>query len=383
MARAVLESLRALRPDLQAVYTYFSPSAIGQAQGMPADVSGYLPWDVRAELGELLAAVRPTVLAFTRTEVWPALTSAAVAGGVPTVLCAATLSPGARRRRPLARRILGPTFASLSEVLAISAADAERFLELGVTQDRIGVTGDPSVDSAWTRVRAADPQASYLRPFAGHPAPILVAGSTWRSDEAVLIPTLASLGARLGRAALTTVLAPHEPTPRHLERLERELCRAGLVVQRLADVERRGAVEAGTVVVVDRVGVLAPLYTVGAVAYVGGGFHGAGLHSVIEPAAAGLPVVFGPRHTAARAAGDLLGVGGAELVSDGTALAALLEAWVREPGLRMAIGAKALGYVEGHRGAARRTAEALAQYMPRREVDSDHPQLRTLPREGS
>jgi 3-deoxy-D-manno-octulosonic-acid transferase len=253
-------------------------------------------------------------------------------------------------------------------VLVIAAEDGRRFLRLGVRPERIEVTGDPAVDSAWERVGVADPRATYLSPFAGHPAPILVAGSTWESDENVLVPALSELAKAAGSLPITAIVAPHEPTDARLARLERDLARAGIPAERLAVTERRGGVSPGTVVLVDRVGVLAHLYTVGSVAYVGGGFHDVGLHSVMEPAAAGLAVLFGPKHHTQRAAQDLIEAGGASVVGDAPALASALGD--RGPALGPAreVGAMARAYIERHLGAARRTAEALAPYLAPREV---------------
>ena len=65
------------------------------------------------------------------------------------------------------------------------------------------------------------------------------------------------------------------------------------------------------VVVVDRMGVLADLYAVATIAYVGGGFHDAGLHSLVEPAVCRVPVLVGPQHADSRDAGLMLAAGGA------------------------------------------------------------------------
>ena len=83
------------------------------------------------------------------------------------------------------------------------------------------------------------------------------------------------------------------------------------------------------VVLVDRVGVLGDLYALADVAFVGGGFHAAGLHSVLEPAAFGAPVLFGPRHANSRDAGLLLAAGAAASASDAPALEVALRALAR------------------------------------------------------
>jgi 3-deoxy-D-manno-octulosonic-acid transferase len=135
-------------------------------------------------------------------------------------------------------------------------------------------------------------------------------------------------------------------------------------VSTLGEVEERGAVDDATAVVVDRVGVLAQLYTVGAVAYVGGGFGSDGLHSVLEPAAAGVPVAFGPHHANARAATDLLREGGGAEVQDPGSLSSALGRWLVDADARMSASEAARGYILRHRGAALRCAESLSSLMP-------------------
>lgn len=360
-ARAVIEALRRRREEVQVVFTHFSPSAEKLAAAMPVDVSGYLPWDLVGAMRRVVEAVRPDALAFTKTEVWPVLAEVAAAKGIPLALVAATLPPGARRLRWPARTLMRSTWAALDRVATIAAEDGRRFLELGVAADRVVVTGDPGIDSAAQRARAADPEAPYLRPFHVAPRPTLVAGSTWPSDEDVLASALEMLGPEL-----RVVLAPHEPAPERVASLVRRFGSADRKTATLADVEGAGTAAGVDVVVVDRVGVLAHLYTVGTVAYVGGGFHGAGLHSVLEPAAARLPTTFGPRHHNARAAGDLLALGGGVEVSGASELAATLGGWLADPRALDYAAGRAYDYIDAHLGAAERTASILDDLLVRR-----------------
>ena len=360
-ARAVLERLRARLPAVEAAYTFFSPSAETFSSSLRAGVASYLPWDVPSEMDALLADLSPALVGFTKTEVWPGLTAAAHARGIPVVLLAATLEPGAGRLRPGARQFLRPAFASLSRVFAVAADDAGRFECLGVPQERIEVTGDPGIDSAWTRAREAPARAPYLLPFRRDPRPTLVAGSTWEGDEEILIPAAAALAS--GKPRPRVIVAPHEPRPDHLAALERRARRAGLATVRLGEVERRGSDGGSDVVIVGRLGVLAHLYTVGTVAYVGGGFGRAGLHSVLEPAAAGLPVLVGPRYRTSRPARDLVALRAGEAVSGTTGLVDSLRRLFTGDDLREETAARASGYIERHRGAAEQTAEAIRRII--------------------
>lgn len=360
-ARAVLEALRPLRPELQVAYTHFSPSALDLARGMPADVSDYLPWDIAADMGRALDALRPDLVVFTKTEVWPVLSRLCRERDVSTALVAATLGAGSSRMRPWSRRLLAPSYRRLAAVLAVGDADAARLRRLGASEHALRVTGDPGVDSAASRALAADAGAAWLAPLLAEPAPTIVAGSTWPADEAVLVPALTRL--RDSIAGLRLVVAPHEPDERHVPPLLRALSDAGWRGATLGQVEAQGALAGADAVVVDRVGVLAHLYTVGSIAYVGGGFGRAGLHSVLEPAAAGLPVLFGPHHGNAPAAGDLLALGGARVVEDSASLATAASAWLqRESGASAARAAR--GYIEAHLGAAERSARALVPFLP-------------------
>jgi 3-deoxy-D-manno-octulosonic-acid transferase len=332
------------------------------ARSMPVSIAGYLPWDIRSEMGDLLDVLDPQLISFTKTEVWPGLTTAAIAHGVPVVLAAATLPASAGRLRTPGRLLLRPTFEALSAVCAISEKDGERFLRLGVPAERIEVTGDPGVDSAWQRVREANLQSPHLAPFVTDPAPTLVAGSTWPEDEKVLLPTLREMRER--ESGFRVVIAPHEPEEPHLKLLEEGLLAAGFRTVRLDEVEERGSIGDADAIVVNRVGVLAQLYRIGSVAFVGGGFGTNGLHSVLEPAAAGIPSLFGPHHSNSLASSELVRIGGARVGHDSGEMIQILGTWFRDLLPMEEAGTSASGYIEEHRGASLRTARILDRYVP-------------------
>ena len=155
------------------------------------------------------------------------------------------------------------------------------------------------------------------------------------------------------------IIAPHEPTGDHLAPIQRWCERESLTCARLGSTAAPDA----SVVIVDRVGVLGDLYALADVAFVGGGFHAAGLHSVLEPAAFGAPVVFGPRHTASRDARLLLDARAAAAAYDSTSLEAALEAWLDDPPARRAAGDAAREVVRRGLGAAERSYELIAELM--------------------
>ena len=187
-----------------------------------------------------------------------------------------------------------------------------------------------------------------------------MAGSTWPADEDLLLEALARIAPE--HPELRVVIAPHEPAASRTAKLVRRLEAAGRKARTLAEVERRGAAGVDAVVV-ERVGVLAGLYAAGDCAYVGGGFGASGLHSVLEPAAAGLPILFGPRHGNAPAAAELAACGGASMVRSAAGLARAATGWLAGEATRAYAAERASGYIDARRGASRRTAELLLNLL--------------------
>ncbi len=241
-------------------------------------------------------SLQPDLLVFAKLDVWPELSTRAAGSGADVALIAATVSPGSGRLRWLARRLLEPGYRAITVAAAIAPDDASRLERLGVAPERIQILGDPRFDSVVARVKAVAPDDPLLRLGGG--APTLVAGSTWPEDEAVLLRAFAGVFRERPDAKL--ILVPHEPTAAHLARVERSTRAARTARPRCGSVAQPNTTPLS---LGDRVGVLAALYGAGTMAYVGGGFGRAGLHSVLEPAAWGLPVVFGPRWRNSRDAG--------------------------------------------------------------------------------
>jgi 3-deoxy-D-manno-octulosonic-acid transferase len=301
---------------------------------------------------------------FSKLDVWPVITRAAGMRGVRLGLISATVSRGSSRRSRAATTLLRSAYASLDAVGAIDDADADRLVQLGVRPQVISITGDTRYDQVWLRAQRVDRASPMLERLRGR-GPLIVAGSTWPADEAVLLPAFESLRKALptaaGESRLETrlVIAPHEPTAHHVSPIVDWARRAGLDVARLDE----PTADAADVVVVDRLGVLGDLYALADVAFVGGGFHAAGLHSVLEPAAFGAPVLFGPRHENSRDAGLLSQRGGGVSVADDTELCRRLRLWLTDDAARREAGDYARALVRSGVGAADRSYELVERLL--------------------
>ncbi|HEU4748089.1 MAG TPA: hypothetical protein VFS56_06275, partial [Gemmatimonadaceae bacterium] len=154
---------------------------------------------------------------------------------------------------------------------------------------------------------------------------------------------------------------PHELTEGHLRDVTDWARANDLALSRVSSAGHAAA----DVLLVDRYGVLGDLYALADVAYVGGGFHAAGLHSVLEPAAFGAPVLFGPTHRKSREAVALLRCGGARVVSGGDDLARRLIELLSSEELRGSSGAAARGMVKSGLGAAERSYQLVTELLGR------------------
>ena len=363
-AKPVLETLRAEQPRWQLAYTFFSPSAERLAKSLPADVADYLPLDRPRHVAAVLEALRPAALVFAKLDVWPELTLAAARRGVKLGLISATVAPDSSRLRWPARRWAEAAYRALDRIGAISEEDAHRLEQLGARRNVIEVTGDTRYDSVAERAERFDKSRGPFTLLAPPPGSFtIVAGSTWPADEAVVLATFADLLAQVPMVRL--ILAPHEPNPDHLAGIAHRALTLRLPRPvRLSQIEH-APLPLPPVIVVDRVGVLADLYAYGDVAFVGGGYHRAGLHSVLEPAVFGVPVVVGPHWQMSRDAALLIERGGAvALPADGRhPLHSQWLVWHHDPAARRKAGATGKRLVQEGRGAAERTTELVRRLV--------------------
>ncbi len=352
-ALPVIERFRSRRPDSQIAYTFFSPSAERFAKTVNADFYDYLPFDTSRDMEAALDALRPTALVFSKLDVWPVLAEKAAAHEVRLGLLSATVPESSKRRSATALLALRDAYAALDVAGAISPGDAERLLEMGVRSERVQVTGDTRYDQVWSRANAPSSARDELieRYSDGHIT--VVAGSTWPVDEQRLLPAWMQVRREVSDARL--IIAPHELSPAHLSAIEKWAAQSSLTLSRTSDPYPRRT----DVVLVDQYGILGDIYAVADAAYVGGGFHAAGLHSLLEPAAFGVPVLMGPMHTDNRDA-KLLVAGGAGIRCPGPGdIAARLLAWFRNPGVHERARGSARRVVEEGLGAADRSTELV------------------------
>jgi 3-deoxy-D-manno-octulosonic-acid transferase len=316
-----------------------------------------LPWAVRAYLNTL----RPRMLILAETEFWPNLLNGCFRREIPVTVVNARISDRSWPRYQMLQRFWRPMLRRLSRVLAQSELDAQRLIALGCRPERVSVSGNLKFD-----VRSAEKaEATVLLKSKGSGLRFVVAGSTLEGEEAMLLkmwPNLVTSDPNLGM-----VLAPRHP--------ERFAIVAGLLEN--ADVfwVRRsqwkgippGAIQPlrpGQIVLLDTIGELASLYSLAAVAFVGGSVVPAGGHNPLEPAQFGVPIVMGPNYANFRAITDDLRTHDALRIATREELAGVFAELLNNPDKAQAMGQRAREVFEHQAGATARSIEALRELLP-------------------
>jgi 3-deoxy-D-manno-octulosonic-acid transferase len=313
-----------------------------------------LPWAVRAYLN----ALKPKMLILAETEFWPNLLAGCFRRQIPVVVVNARISDRSWPRYRMLSGLWRPILARISRVLAQSELDAERLRALGCRGEVVSVAGNLKFD-----VRASQ-EADMTRLLKGAELRLLVAGSTLEGEEAVLL----ELWPRLTAAdpELAMVLAPRHP--------ERFAAVAALLegsgfrwVRRSSwktdPPDLKHPIHVGQIFLLDTIGELASVYSLAAVAFVGGSVVEAGGHNPLEPAQFGVPIVMGPHHANFRAITENLVAHQAIRIAPREELAQALIELLRDPTEARAMGARARDVFERQAGATARCVSAIREIL--------------------
>jgi 3-deoxy-D-manno-octulosonic-acid transferase len=316
----------------------------------------YLPFDLPWAVRGFLDRVRPRLAVLVETEVWPNLLAECNRRRIPVLLANGRLSErsarGYRRLGALSRE----TFARFSAVAAQAEADARRFVSVGVPQERLTVTGSIKFDQS---IRGSvKEQAEVVRRDWGVDRPVWVAASTHEGEDEWVLDAHEQVMRALPAALLILV-------PRHPERFDRVaqlVQRRGLALWRRT--QRAPPPSATTVFLGDTMGELPVFLAAADAAFVGGSLLAVGGHNVLEPAALGVPVAFGPHmFNFAQISRILLDAGAAEQVDDADALGATMVRWLGNASLRTRVGENGRRVVEANRGALERVLVLLDRLL--------------------
>ena len=355
----IVRELKALRPDARVIVSAITDSGASMArqrlapQGL-AELVTFLPYDLPGACRRAIAAVRPDVLVLEYTELWPQLVEAASQAGVKLALTNGRLRPRNVPRYRLLFRLTGNLLQKFDVLMMRADDEAERALLLGAPPERVHVTGNTKFDALAVSVPAAE-DASLRRALALGGERLWVCGSTHEGEESGLLRTFSILQREHGDLRLLIA-------PRYIERAQRVLALSRSMGLRARLRSQAGGAE--PVIILDTIGELVRAYQLATVVFVGGSFGRRGGQNILEPAACGKPVLFGPRmENFQDSVQVLVGRGGLQ-VKDPIALLRLMRDLLARPDEIRKLGELAREAVSSVRGASARDARLIAELLP-------------------
>ncbi|MBC8260161.1 MAG: 3-deoxy-D-manno-octulosonic acid transferase [SAR324 cluster bacterium] len=286
--------VRCLAEGTECALTYSSVNAFywlqrpEQTETQNLLLAEFLALDKIRNVRLLLALLQPSRIVWVSYDLWPNLVWEAHRQKIPQSLISAIVHAGSLRTANFAgRSFYNSLYCCLEQILTVSEADKTRILTAIPEHPKVEVMGDTRCDSVLER---RDKLKLPKLPPAVEDGFIFVAGSTWPQDETCIFSGLQE--ALKEFPDLFLILAPHEPTEEHLQNAETFFAAESL----LRWSHLSSATDDLRILLIDSVGILAGLYHSAKMAYVGGAFT-TGVHNILEPAAMGATVAFGPKHS--------------------------------------------------------------------------------------
>jgi 3-deoxy-D-manno-octulosonic-acid transferase len=349
--------VRALASRGEEVYlTVVTPSGRRTAEGSLDEHAtlSFAPLDFVPSVRRALDAVSPRAVLLVETELWPNLIVEAVRLGAVVGVVNGRLSERSARRYALPGSPLRGAADLVSFVACQSGRDRSRFLRVGFPDEKVQIAGNTKFDALPRPLPEAEKSA--LRASLGIPegSPVVVLGSVRPLEEGTAVGAAREVLSRNADAHVVVA-------PRHLDRapaLVSALDAAGVPSARRSD-PGAGRAEESRAVVLDTTGELSRVYAIADVAFVGGSLGPYGGHNPLEPAAHGVPVLFGPHTESCRDSAErLLAAGGGSVVGRDE-LAASVLGLLEDPAERETMASGAIAAVESGRGATERTLVVL------------------------
>ncbi|WP_432711095.1 3-deoxy-D-manno-octulosonic acid transferase [Pedobacter sp.] len=301
--RPVMEKLKLAYPSKKIVITFFSPSGYEIRKNYPVEGVFYLPLDTAANAKRFIELINPEIAIFTKYEFWYHYFHTLKSKNIPLFIISGIFRPN----QPFFKWYGGFNRSMLKCVTHFFVQNEEslRLLQhFNITQ--ASLSGDTRFDRVAENATHVQ-QLPLVARFIGT-SPVVLAGSTWPPDEA-LLATLAQK-----HQDWKMVIAPHEIAESHISHIS-TLFQHSI---KFSDLQKNPELKA-QVLIIDNIGMLSALYQYGNIAYIGGGF-GAGIHNTLEAAAFGIPVIFGPRYEKFQEAKDLINIDAARSIENAEGL---------------------------------------------------------------
>ena len=319
----------------------------------------YLPYDCPWLMSRLLAHIQPQLVCITEVELWPNLLAKSAQKHIPICVVNARMTAKSARTYRKISGVFMPMLQQVTTVCAQGQRDADAYLSLGLTSEKLVLTHNVKFDQV-SDVAVPETIRELSNSVKALGKQVLLAGSTHQGEETFWLDVYKQLQTDFPQALLIIV-------PRHPQRfaqVEAEIQASGLDYVNWTNREKLSAQT--QVLLVDAMGVLTPLYSCADIAFVGGSIAHKGGHNALEPASMGVPVMMG-EHTYNNPVicDTLITAGGLSIVTDATSALGLCRKWLSEPALAQASGQSGQAVILDNQGALARTLTQIWELYPR------------------
>ena len=310
--RPVLQGLKEIDAKCYVVASFFSPSGYKNVEDKNIDCKIYLPFDFIWSIRRALKIINPKKIIFASYDIWPNVIWLAKRRKIHTTVFALRFKQNTSKLLPIVKKFYQAVYKSFSTIYTITEEDNYRLNKILKRNNKpvIRILGNPRYDQVkekadkFTKDRTISVMMREKR---------LIIGSVWPEDEKKIINALFQLLAE--DEELCVLWVPHEPSEKYIQSSIQKFASHGFKPAIIRS-KKKAKIQNGRVVILGVVGALSKYYWQGQFAYIGGGFSG-GIHNIMEPAIARLPVIFGPKYRKSHEAMELLKYGGGFSVNNG------------------------------------------------------------------
>lgn len=365
-AKPLIEYIKKSRLDISIVTTFYSPSGfLNQIDNGLADIKLYLPLDTKKNVKEFFDTINPAIVFFIRYELWLNCLDYLKKRSTKLILLNATLPSRKFIRERLLRKYYKLIFNKFDKIFTIDP-DMIDFLRKLKISSEISLLADTRYDRVKSKILLKSKNFDWLNKLQQGKF-VLVAGSIWEPDEEIISRALKIIrNFSEFSINLTAILVPHEPNEKHINKLKKLVPNSILLSELIQYVENSEQEKLQYLsyqdIIVDSVGKLLEIYSIGNFAYIGGGF-GVGIHSVIEPAGYGLPIASGPNVGNSKDANIYLEKGFLSIVNNENELVTWLISYITTPNKLMLISSEIKEFFNSQCGSTEKIFKEIADLI--------------------
>jgi len=356
----IVKEIKKELPDSPILISVVTETGYAMAQRIipEADAVIFFPLDLPWLCRRVVGRVRPRVFLPVETELWPNFLRAARRFDIPVMMVNGRISDRSVKNYHHLGSILRDMLGTVVKFCMQSTIDAQYIIRLGADPRRVVVTGNTKYDQTYTDVTDAEKQELYAQLCIEGQGPVIVAGSTHKGEEEFLLDAFAKVRGQYPTGRL--IIAPRDIN--RASEVTDLIEKSGFKAGRRTILKTEGGQP--DVVILDTIGELGKIYSLGEIIYVGGSLVKHGGHNILEPAAHGKPILVGPHMFNFKDIYALIGGRGAcETVYDAAELAEKLLMILNDEEMRAKMGKQALDIILENRGAARKSALHLKELL--------------------